>query len=1242
MANERKVSLAVRAKDEFSGPLSALEKAQQRIIEKNREIAKRPPNELKRFYGETKREIQSTEQQIRAVREEIDRLSTAEGNNRRQVAAREREQKKLQAQARDLRAAYQGVREEAQRMTADNRSRVTGVAANIRLMEREAAAAQRRAQVQERLNSQAKSGFANWSRYADTITRLAAQEERAQAIKARKVDIQSRLNAQATSGFAAWSKSADGLNRNAAAARNAATQLNVLAKAQTRVASTIPVAGGAGRGATGQRGRGDSGGRRGENQDVEIYGLRPYQMVNLGYQVNDVIGGLAMGQAPMQVFAQQIGQIIQIWPNMMVGLVRGLPVLAGTAAALTPVIVALTRLRTEANSLKLFDTNLRLLADGGRYSAETLSELTTQLSRAGVAIDDARAGVLAMVKEGFSQAQISAIGNLSRELSKVSGKTFTEEVTRLSAAFGGNAESVRELDKDLQFLTAEQLSNINALEQQGRKTEALAVAQDALAQKLRLAKGEMTPMQRAAEDLSTAWNTLLEVITQSSWFEDLVEGLAKDAENLAAIAGQIEAVSARLRRATEPTSADRYESLTARRDGLLAERNALTSDTSIGGLFLDDQLEGVNAALAAVNAELVEMRGNMAENARFMRNSEESAGDMLTVTEEEQKLRIDLGLALEAQLELLRQQAEQAGETAREEFIRTQQIEAQNQAKQRSIELTAEELELLRQQAGATFDARNSPVATGNYGSIVDRIVGVESGGNPNAKNPQSSATGLGQFIESTWLKMFKQYFPDRAAGMTNAAILAMRTDAAMSRQMVELYARENAQVLQAAGLAVTDASVYLAHFLGPGGAKALLSATPDTPTSQILGQDQISANQSILQGKTAADVLAWAERKMAVTDAEVEGNQRLLQLDQQRAKEQADYVTGYQKRLADQQFELELMAQGAREAAIAKALRDEELKAQEAGVALTEAQRDAITATAGALFDRQNAETRVNELMERRNELAKSLQIAQQAGDRDAVSQVVAQITETEAELQVAIDAAIAFYQALGGPAADAAILKLQNVKAAVGQVTDDMRTKFLPTAEDLNTQLSAVGADAFSDFAQAIAEGTENWETFRDAIRNGIGQMLIDLGRLIIQQMIFNAISGGMGGGGGVGGAIAQGIGSLFGARHGGGLVGNAAPTRMVNPAVFANAQRHHSGGLVGSEVPIIALKEEEVLTRDDPRHVKNGGGAGGGVNIKNVNLFDSAELLENALASEPGQQVLLNFMSRNAAAISAATSK
>lgn len=145
---------------------------------------------------------------------------------------------------------------------------------------------------------------------------------------------------------------------------------------------------------------------------------------------------------------------------------------------------------------------------------------------------------------------------------------------------------------------------------------------------------------------------------------------------------------------------------------------------------------------------------------------------------------------------------------------------------------------------------------------LVDRIVTVESGGNPNAQNTRSSAGGAGQFIDSTWLSMLRQHRPDLAAGKSDADLIALKTDPALSREMTGAYAADNAGILSKAGLPVTDGTRYLAHFAGPGGAVGLLHADPTAPAASVLGEGFAKANPT-MANMSAGDVVAWADRKM-------------------------------------------------------------------------------------------------------------------------------------------------------------------------------------------------------------------------------------------------------------------------------------------------------------------------------------------------------------------------------------------
>ncbi len=145
---------------------------------------------------------------------------------------------------------------------------------------------------------------------------------------------------------------------------------------------------------------------------------------------------------------------------------------------------------------------------------------------------------------------------------------------------------------------------------------------------------------------------------------------------------------------------------------------------------------------------------------------------------------------------------------------------------------------------------------------LVDQIIRVESGGNASAANPLSTAVGLGQFIQSTWLRMMKQYRPDLANSMSKEDLLALRTDPTLSREMVTALAREGEAYLRARGHQITAGRLYLCHFLGAEGANVALSSPDEALVIDAMGAGVVGANP-FLKGKTIADLKQWAENKM-------------------------------------------------------------------------------------------------------------------------------------------------------------------------------------------------------------------------------------------------------------------------------------------------------------------------------------------------------------------------------------------
>jgi hypothetical protein len=140
----------------------------------------------------------------------------------------------------------------------------------------------------------------------------------------------------------------------------------------------------------------------------------------------------------------------------------------------------------------------------------------------------------------------------------------------------------------------------------------------------------------------------------------------------------------------------------------------------------------------------------------------------------------------------------------------------------------------------------------------VPRIIKVEGTG----KNPFSSAVGVGQFIDSTWLLMIKHYRPDLAAGKSKEQILQLRKNSQIATQMVEYAVRKYAKSLQSSGLPVTMGNIYLSHFLGEAKAIQVLKTNPNAHVSSVLSSGVINAN-SFVKNMSIADLVEWAHKKM-------------------------------------------------------------------------------------------------------------------------------------------------------------------------------------------------------------------------------------------------------------------------------------------------------------------------------------------------------------------------------------------
>lgn len=150
---------------------------------------------------------------------------------------------------------------------------------------------------------------------------------------------------------------------------------------------------------------------------------------------------------------------------------------------------------------------------------------------------------------------------------------------------------------------------------------------------------------------------------------------------------------------------------------------------------------------------------------------------------------------------------------------------------------------------GVVSAIRDASARSGMPFNVMLASAQMESGLNPNAQAGTSSATGLFQFIDQTWLDAVRQYGPQHGLSTEAASIvrhdgrltvddpaarqriLDLRKDATVASALAGDHLRAISDKLTAvAGKAPDAAEIYLGHLLGGGGAAQMLQAARSAP----------------------------------------------------------------------------------------------------------------------------------------------------------------------------------------------------------------------------------------------------------------------------------------------------------------------------------------------------------------------------------------------------------------------------
>lgn len=1007
-------------------------------------------------------------------------------------------------------------------------------------------------------------------------------------------------------------------------------------------------------------------------------GLTPNELTNLSYQVNDVFTQIASGTSIMQTLAQQGGQIIQIFPKAGAAIASALksgPVLA-TVAAIGVLIVAIKDAVSEAEKFRQIQGTLSFGADGAEHSAETLTKAAQALDDYGVSAEDALKAVRLFLKEGVDDSRIEQLGRTAADTATVLGQDMTQAAEDVAKAFTRGYDAIRKLDDSLNFLTDSERDHIKALFDEGRASEARNEALKIYSDKMHEAAQNMRgPWSEAARELKNAWQEFIDLISDSTPFQSMGETLAQLGRDAAAAVRELRGAS---------NADDIARQLQSTRDQIKSVQDQLKSANGFtrGGLeaslkfykdqetALQKQLDGIHAQNGALSEQgdvLAQNQERTAKATKDLKEATVAAKELKNQTLAEVKAD-----ALQKANKYLEENFQFASDAAKAEYRRQEIAEA-----------TAKWYEKQSQEAKKLADEREREIQKFN-----GRVIGAEGG---SADNPFSSATGFGQFIDSTWLDQFRKVFREQSETLSRDQILALRQNQTVAKAIIDNYARENAKFLESFGAKVTAGNLYLAHFLGAGDAKKVLTAPGNTPVDQLLSSQVINANKGYLttngRARTASELKTFIADRVGDTGTQQsQGQVAIARLESDRLEKQAKFNLAVQQENDERQRNIDALTEqtglqdtallaAQKQAAVDKAeadLRDkiarvnENLKPGQDRLELTEQQIQKTRELAAAEFDLQHARQEINarlnevqrpvdDLAARRDALREQIDTYRELGQNSLADSLVPQLDAVNTQLIQALERLKEFYNGL----TDLEKVELGITADGIAAITSQIEIAQQKSFEWINflgisgqtiaQQFSQGAASAFDRFAQAVANGSNAFKSLWEAFRQFAADFLRQIAQMIIQQLIFNLVAGALGGGvSGGGGAKVTGSTSAFAGvkAHSGGVIGDASTYNgdtgvvRVSPGWFQNAMRYHSGGIAGlkpDEVPAILQRGEEVITRADARHRDNGGINGGQApNIRIVNTLDPGEFVSKGLGTRNGEQAILNYIRDNSAAV------
>lgn len=257
-------------------------------------------------------------------------------------------------------------------------------------------------------------------------------------------------------------------------------------------------------------------------------------------QFTDIVTSLQGGQAPMTVFLQQGGQLKDMFggagnaakalSQYVVGLITPTTTLAAAAVALG---YAYYQGSKEADG---FAKAIVLSGNAAGVTVNTMRSMASEVAKMNGGIKSVAAeAITAMASTaGIASVDFEKFSSTAIRLQKDTGTAISETAKQFSELGKEPLAASIKLNETTHYLTLSIYQQIKALDEQGKSSQAAAVAQnaynDAMQERLPRLEGNLGTLEKAWKSVANyaklAWDSMLDVGRQTSPVEELKKKIA--------------------------------------------------------------------------------------------------------------------------------------------------------------------------------------------------------------------------------------------------------------------------------------------------------------------------------------------------------------------------------------------------------------------------------------------------------------------------------------------------------------------------------------------------------------------------------------------------------------------------------------------------------------------------------------------------------------------------------------------